>query len=214
VVFGSLLGAATIHLVFLACGTPRIDPPQDGGILDAALDAMGMLGDAETRDAVAQEAGGSCACPAPARTTFTGSVDLGSGPVQPRTEFSVASAGVTQRRLNDGTVGSSVTVLARFQTVGSPFSYTVSCGATVSGRMTTPLAGGACSVIEDRDGAQSWMGTGAVTSMTITAHSDTELDVTIDALTSAAGRNVTVRGMRWRLSAPGGGLIPPAAYQP
>lgn len=215
VVVGSLLGAATIHLVFLACSGPR--PAGDGGIVDAALDAMGVIGDAEAPDAHAQEAG-SCACPSPpaaARTTFTGSVDLGSGPVQPRAEFSTASAVARGHRFVDATSGYTVTTTARFATVGTPYSYAVSCVVWIGGG--TVRAPSACTVIEERDGVASWSGSGAVTAATVHSITDTEIDFSVTAAVATSmgtGRSITVSGMRWRHSQPAGGVIPPPAYQP
>lgn len=218
VVVGSLLGAAAIHLVFLACGAPRIEPG-DGGMLDAALDAMGMLGDAETRDATAQDAQPSCNCTAPATTTFSGGIDLGSGAVAPRAEFSTASLYVQPYRYTDGESGPLATATASFWLSDTNLRYTIVCGVYLAGaapravRASTPST---CNVVEYRNGETAWSGTGAVTAASMPVLEDGRAELVIEtAAVTSGGRTITVRNLRLRLTQPAGGLVnPPRAFQP
>lgn len=213
VVVGSLLGAAAIHLVFLACGTPRINPT-DGGIIDAALDAMGMVGDAETRDAVAQEAGGSCSCPGQPVTTFSGGVDLGSGAVTPRAQGSRATMSVEPYIFASGDVGRRIIASASFWLPSSPFRYNVMCILYATGAGQPTRAPSICLVDEERDGARTWNGSTTTVTATLNSVSDTALEITVaEGAASAMSRTITVRDLRWRLSAPGGVTQAPA-YQP
>lgn len=213
VVVGSLLGAAAIHLVFLACGTPRINPT-DGGIIDAALDAMGMVGDAETRDAVAQEAGGSCSCPGQPVTTFNGGIDLGSGALTPRTQGSRAALTSETYIFASGDVGRRIVANASFWLPSSPFRYIVTCVLYATGPGQPSRAPSSCSVSEERDGAPTWNGNTTTVTATLTSASDTAIDVVVsEAAATGSGRTITVRDLRWRLSAPGGVTQAPA-YQP
>ena len=213
VVFGSLLGAATIHLVFLACGSPRIQP-SDGGMIDAALDAMGLVGDAETRDAVAQEAGGSCSCPEPTRTTFSGGIDLGSGVATVRTQASSASAAIAPYIFASGDSGYRVFASSSFWLASSPFQYSVTCVLYFGGGAgQTARAPSSCSVSEARDGAATWSGQATAVNATLATVNDGALDVTInDAAATSGGRTITIRSMRFQMT--GAGVIPTAAYRP
>ncbi len=213
VVVGSLLGAATIHLVFLACGSPRIQPT-DGGVIDAALDAMGLVGDAETRDAVAQEAGGTCSCPEPQRTTFTGGIDLGSGVATTRSQASTANAAVTPWIFASGDTGYRVIATSSFWLASSPFQYSVTCVLYFAGGSgSVARAPSSCSVAEGRDGATTWNGAATMVNATLTTVSDGSLDVLVtDAAASGSGRTITVRSMRFQTT--GSGIIPPAAFRP
>lgn len=214
IAFGSLLGAAAIHLVFLACSGPRMNPGGDGGIVDAALDAMGMLGDAETRDAVAQEAGGSCSCPGQPVTTFSGGIDLGSGAVTPRAQASRASAAAEPYIFASGDVGRRIFASVSFWLPSSPFRYSVTCVlyATAPGQPTR--APSSCLISEERDGAGTWSGNAATVTATLNSVSDTAMEITVtEAAASAMSRTITLRDLRWRLSAPGG-ITQAPAYQP
>lgn len=214
IALGSLLGAAAIHLAFLACSGPRMEP-SDGGLIDAAMDAMGMVGDAETRDAVAQEAGGSCSCPGPSTTTFSGGIDLGSGAVTPRTQGSRASVYSEPYIFASGDVGRRITTHASLWLPSSPFRYQVSCVLYATAAGQPFRAPSSCSVTEERDGALTWSGTTTAFSATLNSVSDTALELTVsEAAVSAMARTITVRDLRWRLSQPAGGINPPPAYQP
>jgi hypothetical protein len=218
VVVGSLLGAAAIHLVFLACGASRIEP-SDGGMLDAALDAMGMLGDAETRDATAQDAQPSCNCTAPSTTTFSGGIDLGSGAVAPRAEFSSASFNVQPYRYTDGESGPLATAVASFWLSDTNLRYTVACGVYLAGaapRAVRPSTPSNCTIVEYRNGEAAWSGSGPVTAASMPVLEDGRAELLIEtAAATNAGRTITVRNLRFRLTQPAGGLVsPPRAYQP
>lgn len=61
IVGGSLLGAAVIHVFFIACSSPGAPiSSDDSGVIGAIRDVIGM----EVRDANAQTDAGSCGCPA------------------------------------------------------------------------------------------------------------------------------------------------------
>lgn len=62
IIGGSLLGAVAIHLTMVACGSGA-SVANDGGVLDAIVDAARDVVGIETPDARAQDASGGCACP-------------------------------------------------------------------------------------------------------------------------------------------------------
>jgi hypothetical protein len=106
-VLGSLLGAAAIHVVFLACGTVAPNPDATAGqdattgdapsgldaLVDAVRDVIGKLTDAESHDAHAGTDGGAdggtCSCTPPAaESTFALTFDRGRGSETPRADYS------------------------------------------------------------------------------------------------------------------------------
>jgi hypothetical protein len=119
-VFGSLAGALSIHLVMVACSSggapPSSDAGHDAGLLadvrDAIVDVVNDVLDAETRDAIAGGDGGvadagpgdggtpacSCMTPQPEYTFSGGAVSFDGQTYQPTADFSRATANAGSSR--------------------------------------------------------------------------------------------------------------------
>lgn len=116
---GSLLGALSLHVVMVACGSSPPSTPGDSGVLadvrDAVVDVIQDIVDAETPDAHAGGDGGvppadggapSCPC-VPARPEYSfsgGGVGRGGAVSAPEVDFSSTSAEAVLSRADDGSL--------------------------------------------------------------------------------------------------------------
>jgi hypothetical protein len=118
VVIASIVGAGTIHLAFMACGSMSMPARPDGGMLtnladadtppdavavmrDVISDVVRKLVDAEIPRAeagidagVSSDAGAACSCaPIETENSFSAVIDRGNGPESPTVDYSTATTG-------------------------------------------------------------------------------------------------------------------------
>ena len=131
-VFGSLAGALSIHLVMIACSSGGAPNERDGGLADVVRDVL----DVETRDAHAGGDGGTsmCNCPEPARVdqNFSGGAVTFEGTTHTAVEdFSAVSVAAS---LDRGATAADRVVTISFNLIyylSNNAKITLSCSAQV-----------------------------------------------------------------------------------
>lgn len=242
-VFGSLAGAAAIHLVLVACsGGSSIVGTRDGGsladvadavasgdlgaVVDAAVDAVTGLGDAEVRDA---HAGDNCQCIRPAETTFSFTLNRGRGEESPVARFSYASLSLSPTLGPDGITGPAALYVTAVASgfLGDGTRVYLSCFgiADRSGRFvggvpgTTSNAGCSVQLIPAGASTSLTVNTPTVTGLSLPVVSNERGELRAASITGALSGDagtLTVSNLVVRHSVPGGRLLeePPPAYRP
>jgi len=211
----SLLGAVSIHCVFLACGVPSMQSVEAGAdagpmsymleaMRDAAADVLGM----ETRDAHADDGGAlpTCSCPVPAPPprpdySFSFNISVGGSAAQaPREDYSdmSVSGGVIWA---NGKLQTSITFQAK----------------SIS-RINDNLQTLACTLFKDLNGIDSRLSCvgqdGRLDNYTITTLTDTQVEIRAPSISTYSGAFVYTNVVMRSSDPTAHYLTAPHAYRP